>query len=44
MQAELEALDKALGSPQKPVAAVVGGAKVSTKLAVLEHLVAASTT
>lgn len=39
MQAELEALDKALGNPQKPVAAVVGGAKVSTKLAVLEHLV-----
>jgi phosphoglycerate kinase len=40
MQAELEALDRALGSPEKPVAAVVGGAKVSTKLAVLEHLVA----
>jgi len=40
MQAELEALDKALGKPEKPVAAVVGGAKVSTKLAVLEHLVA----
>ncbi len=39
MQTELEALDKALGSPEKPVAAVVGGAKVSTKLAVLEHLV-----
>jgi len=39
MQAELEALDKALGRPEKPVAAVVGGAKVSTKLAVLEHLV-----
>jgi phosphoglycerate kinase len=40
MQAELEALEKALGTPEKPVAAVVGGAKVSTKLAVLEHLVA----
>ena len=39
MQAELEALGKALGNPEKPVAAVVGGAKVSTKLAVLEHLV-----
>ena len=39
MQKELEALDKALGSPEKPVAAVVGGAKVSSKLAVLEHLV-----
>ena len=40
MQAELEALEKALGSPEKPVAAVVGGAKVSTKLDVLKHLVA----
>ena len=39
MQAELEALDKALGKPEKPVAAVVGGAKVSSKLAVLTHLV-----
>jgi phosphoglycerate kinase len=39
MQAELEALDKALGNPQPPVAAVVGGAKVSTKLEVLENLV-----
>ena len=36
--AELSALAAALESPQKPVAAVVGGAKVSTKLAVLEHL------
>jgi phosphoglycerate kinase len=40
MQAELEALEKALDSPERPVAAVVGGAKVSTKLAVLGHLVA----
>lgn len=39
MEAELKALDAALGKPQKPVAAVVGGAKVSTKLAVLENLV-----
>ena len=39
MQAELEALDKALGSPEKPVAALVGGAKVSSKLDVLKHLV-----
>ncbi len=39
MQKELEALEKALGKPEKPVAAVVGGAKVSSKLAVLEHLV-----
>jgi len=39
MQAELEALEKALGKPVKPVAAVVGGAKVSSKLDVLKHLV-----
>ena len=40
MEAELKALEKALGNPEKPVAAVVGGAKVSTKLDVLRHLVA----
>jgi phosphoglycerate kinase len=40
MQAELDALEKALGNPEHPVAAVVGGAKVSTKLDVLKHLVA----
>ena len=40
MQKELEALQKALGAAQKPVAAVVGGAKVSSKLDVLRHLVA----
>ena len=39
MQAELEALESALGAPERPVAAIVGGAKVSTKLAVLNHLV-----
>jgi phosphoglycerate kinase len=39
MEKELNALESALGNPQKPVAAVVGGAKVSTKLAVLENLV-----
>ena len=39
MEAELDALDKALGAPEHPVAAVVGGAKVSTKLDVLKHLV-----
>ncbi len=39
MQAELEALGKALDNPEKPVAAVVGGAKVSSKLDVLQHLV-----
>jgi phosphoglycerate kinase len=40
MQAELEALGKALEHPEKPVAAVVGGAKVSTKLDLLGNLVA----
>src|SRR4051794_37876660 len=39
MEAELQALERALGNPERPVAAVVGGAKVSTKLAVLGHLV-----
>jgi phosphoglycerate kinase len=39
MEAELLALERALGDPERPVAAVVGGAKVSTKLAVLGHLV-----
>jgi len=39
MQAELEALEAALGKPRRPVAAVVGGAKVSTKLDLLGHLV-----
>jgi phosphoglycerate kinase len=39
MEAELTALEQALGSPEHPVAAVVGGAKVSTKLAVLGNLV-----
>ena len=39
MEAELKALQRALGAPERPVAAVVGGAKVSTKLAVLGHLV-----
>jgi phosphoglycerate kinase len=39
MQAELEALDAALHSPVRPVAAVVGGAKVSTKLDLLGNLV-----
>jgi phosphoglycerate kinase len=39
MEAELAALQSALGSPERPVAAVVGGAKVSSKLDVLRHLV-----
>src|SRR6201996_3440844 len=39
MQAELTHLQKALGNPERPVMAVVGGAKVSTKIALLENLV-----
>jgi phosphoglycerate kinase len=39
MQAELEALAKALGNPERPVVAVVGGAKVSTKLELLGNLI-----
>jgi phosphoglycerate kinase len=39
MQAELEHLQKALGNPERPLLAVVGGAKVSTKIALLENLV-----
>ncbi len=39
MQAELTALESALGQPQRPVTAVVGGAKVSTKLELLGNLV-----
>ena len=39
MEAELKALEAALGDPKPPVAAVVGGAKVSTKLALLGNLV-----
>ncbi|MEO1773650.1 MAG: phosphoglycerate kinase [Pseudomonadota bacterium] len=39
MQAELEALEKALTAPERPVVAVVGGAKVSTKLDLLGNLI-----
>lgn len=39
MEAELKALEKALENPQRPVAAIVGGAKISTKLELLENLV-----
>ncbi len=39
MQAELEALEKGLGNPSRPVAAIVGGAKVSTKIDLLMNLV-----
>jgi phosphoglycerate kinase len=40
MQAELEALSKALENPQRPVAAIVGGAKISSKLDLLGNLLA----
>jgi len=39
MQAELDALNKALEAPKKPVIAIIGGAKVSTKIDLLENLV-----
>jgi phosphoglycerate kinase len=39
MQAELDALGKALEAPTRPVIAIVGGSKVSTKIALLENLV-----
>jgi phosphoglycerate kinase len=39
MEAELDALDKALGNPERPVMAIVGGAKVSSKIDLLKNLV-----
>jgi phosphoglycerate kinase len=39
MRRELDALDKALGSPERPVLGIVGGSKVSTKLDLLKNLV-----
>ncbi|MGV3548528.1 phosphoglycerate kinase [Rhizobium sp.] len=39
MQAELEALEKGLGNPTRPVVAIVGGAKVSSKIDLLQNLV-----
>jgi phosphoglycerate kinase len=40
MQAELRALEAALGNPKRPLVAIVGGSKVSTKIDLLENLVA----
>jgi phosphoglycerate kinase len=40
LAAELDALERALGNPRRPLVAVVGGSKVSTKLEVLESLIA----
>ena len=39
MQQELEALEKALGNPARPVLAIVGGAKISTKIDLLGNLI-----
>jgi len=39
MQEELEALDRALGTPKRPVVAIVGGAKISSKLELLSNLI-----
>jgi phosphoglycerate kinase len=39
MEVELDALDKALGAPERPVMAIVGGAKVSSKIDLLKNLV-----
>jgi phosphoglycerate kinase len=39
MRLELDALDRALGNPERPVLGIVGGSKVSTKLELLKHLV-----
>jgi phosphoglycerate kinase len=39
MRLELDALDRALGNPERPVLGIVGGSKVSTKLDLLRHLV-----
>ena len=39
MEAELKALESVLGQPERPVVTVVGGAKISTKIALLENLI-----
>ena len=39
MEAELKALESVLGQPKRPVATLVGGAKISTKIALLENLI-----
>ena len=39
MEAELKALESVLGQPKRPVVTVVGGAKISTKIALLENLI-----
>ena len=39
MEAELKALESVLGQPKRPVVTIVGGAKISTKIALLENLI-----
>ena len=39
MESELKALESVLGQPKRPVATIVGGAKISTKIALLENLI-----
>ena len=41
MAKELEAIDKVLGSGQKPVTAILGGSKVSTKITIIENILPA---
>lgn len=38
MEGEIKAIDKVLGNPQRPLTAIIGGAKVSSKIGVIEHL------
>ena len=38
MEAEIKALDKVLGNPERPLTVILGGAKVSTKIGIIEHL------
>lgn len=38
MEGEIKAIDKVLGQPERPLTAILGGAKVSSKIAIIEHL------
>ena len=38
MEGEIKAIDKVLGNPQRPLTVILGGAKVSSKIGVIEHL------
>jgi phosphoglycerate kinase len=39
LASEIDALDKVLANPEKPLTAIIGGAKVSSKLGIIEHLI-----